>query len=71
MRHAIVNLIVQSPPQRCAYCRRWMGAGQQREAGTFDRDGERTYMIAGHYVKDSTLGGDLQITLVNGVATLP
>ena len=38
---------------------------------TFDRDGERTYMITGHYVKDATLGGDLQITLVNGVATLP
>jgi hypothetical protein len=31
VRHAIVKLILRLPSQRCPYCRKWIGTGQQRE----------------------------------------
>ena len=31
VRHAIANLMPRSPPHRCPHCRKWIGAGKQRE----------------------------------------
>lgn len=50
----------------------WIIDGRVRfdAVNTYDRDGERTYMVAGQYVNDPTLASDLQITVVNGVGSL-
>ena len=31
VRHAIVDLIMRSSPQRCPYCRSWISEEKQRE----------------------------------------
>jgi hypothetical protein len=31
VRHAIVKLIAQLPPQRCPHCRKWICANMQHE----------------------------------------